>query len=155
MRLSDILSAGFLLVFGLVLYFLIIPDQIGSQSWGGLAPDFFPRLIARLLLILTALLLAVQLISVWRRAPHTEAAMLPIRLPELAFIGAASIVLMVAYLLMREVGYIVAAMFIIAAAGVAMGSVRRTLLQLPLMVFIAPAVIYLIFRYFFIIYLPA
>ncbi|ADZ69547.1 tripartite tricarboxylate transporter TctB family protein [Polymorphum gilvum] len=159
MRTSDILSGLFLLGLGLALYAVIIPDQIGSMSFGGLPPDFFPNLIARLLIGLTALMLVLRLLAVLMRAPQAESGQPPLGLAEFAFITAAATMLVAVYWVMVAHSFIAAGVLAVMATGIAMGALqrerRRHLWQLALLAVGAPAAIYLAFRYLFLIYLPA
>lgn len=156
MRASDIVSGLVLLAVGLVTLYGVIPAQISSRSFGGVAPDFFPRGIAWLFLALVTLLLVSRIVAVVRAIPSPEPADLPMRGADVLFIAAAAAVLAATYWLMATVGFIAAGIFAVAVVGVAIGGWRRrNLIQVAALGAVAPLLVYLAFRHLFMIYLPA
>lgn len=155
MRNSDLISGFVLFVLGMVTLLVIIPDQIGSSSFGGLPPDFFPRILARIFIVMTLVLLLTRGWAAWRSMPHTEPIVVPLGVKQAAFITGASVCLFVTFWLMANVSYIVAAIFIVATAAVAMGRPLKNPVRLVLTAVAGPVVIYLVFRNLFLIFLPA
>jgi hypothetical protein len=104
MRRADIISAGVLLVLGIVTIFGVIPAYVtGSASTTDLSPAFMPYVAAVLGTASIALLLFTRL----ARKGTDEPA--PLTKESWFFIGAATVVLAVTFVLMEMFGYLPAA----------------------------------------------
>lgn len=154
MRLSDLIAGIFLVVAGLVLIFGVIPAQIGSRSFGGLPPDFFPRVLAWIFLGLAVLLVAARGVAFARQLPQLENADPPLKWRQALFISGAGLCLLVTYWLMANVGYIWAGVFAVGVIGIAMGELKSHPLRLVLMMALGPLLIDIGFRHLFLVFLP-
>lgn len=115
MQRAELISAAVLTVLGLVAILWIIPDHvtIGMQS-GELSPAFMPYVAAALGTAAMALLLVVRIARRVAGTPDTDDAPPPLPRQSWYFIGTASLVLVVTFVLMSGFGYLVGAAAIVA-----------------------------------------
>lgn len=148
MRAADIASGAVLALFGLVTLVAVIPAEVGGAVEHGVAPDVFPRVLMWLVTLLATLLVVSRLAS---RRKADEAS--PLRAENFYFIVGASLVLLVAFVAVRYLGFIVGGALTIALAMLAMDGRRRPA-RLVTTVLLAPVAVYLVFKHLFSVYLP-
>lgn len=110
MRRTDIICAGLIFALGLVTIFYVIPNYVtGAGGTGELSPAFMPYVAAVLGTLAAVLLLVVRLV---RGGDDHESA--PLTARSGLFIGIATSVLIVTFVLLDFVGYFWGAAFIVA-----------------------------------------
>lgn len=153
MRHSDILSGCLLTALGLAMIFVFIPAEVSGTSDYGLAPDFFPVTLAWLFTGLAALLVVIRIVPALLGGWTGEDEAVPMRRGDWAFIAGAVVFLAVGYVAMERVGFVPAAIAVIAVLMIAMGGLRNWI-ALGVVSAATPFVIDAAFRHIFLIYLP-
>jgi len=148
-RRSDLISGALLVLFGLVMIFIIIPDQIDSTGEYGLDPKFFPVSLLWLVVIMAIALVGSRL-ALPAGALDDEA---PIDGKNWLFIVGASLYLTAGFIAVTVVGFIPATILMIAVLMYLMG-VRDEWLKLAAVSVVAPLFIYFAMRHVFTIQLP-
>ena len=155
MRRADIVAGLFLFAVGVLTLVLVIPAEISGHSDYGLAPDFFPRLLIGLFILLAALLVLHRMLARRRVAEERESQEAPMKRADWIFITGTSVFFIFVYFVMTYLGFIVAGIFTIAAVATVMGSLRSNPFRLALISLIAPIVIFYAFKELFFVFLPS
>ena len=138
MRRTDIVTAGFFVVLGLLTIVVIIPTYVTRSAQSGeLSPAFMPYVAAALGTGAMALLLVARLA---RKGAKDEPAPLP--KGSWAFIGTATVVLAVTFVLMELFGFLVGATAIVAGFMALARANRKTTVATALSL---PIVLWLLF----------
>ena len=120
----DLISGVVTFVFGLVLYFLIIPSGIEvGEATGGLSPRFFPNLSALIIIFLGALLFLVNLRSLSPSESSEEK-------EHLTWSNTANIILLTALsfggiAMFKYLGYLITAPLLVGAFMIIYGGFKR------------------------------
>lgn len=134
MRQADTISSALIFILGLVILFIIIPNQIPGHAGEGYALQAadFPRAIVIVMTVLSGILLVSRLA---RFSPDDDSAS-PINRRHLTFLAMAAIILVVIFLLMKIAGFLIGGAFTIACFMIVMG--ERKLLPIAMMAILAP-----------------
>ncbi|QKV19667.1 tripartite tricarboxylate transporter TctB family protein [Oricola thermophila] len=154
MHRTDILS-GLLLAFaGLLTIYVIIPTQISGHSDYGLAPDFFPRVLAWFFVILSVTLVGHRLFQLMTSKPATENDEPPMHVHDWLFIAGFAAFMVAIYALVDFAGFIVGGAIGIAVVSSLMGDLRKHPFRLATISLIVPVAVYYAFKKFFFVFLP-
>jgi len=110
LRRSDIISGSLLALAGLLMIFVIVPQQIASSSDYGLDPAFFPLAVLWLVVAMAALLAVTRIRQ--PADPPDEAPVLDRR--NWAFIVGAGVFLVLAFLAIKTLGFVIAGTLMVA-----------------------------------------
>lgn len=148
MRRADIIAGLLLTLAGLITIFVIVPQEVGSTSPIGIAPDVFPLTMLWIITGLSVLLVVSRLVM---RQGASDGP--PLELHNLAYIGVAAIALAAGFIAITTLGFLVGGAAIVAFTMLVMGA-RRYPLRLVLVSVLGPAAIYLVFKHVFTVFLP-
>jgi hypothetical protein len=110
LRRSDLISGSLLVVAGLVMIFIIVPQQINSSSDYGLDPAFFPLALLWLIAVMAVLLVATRL-----RQPADPSDQEPVfDRRNWGFIIGASLFLVLAFVAIKTLGFVIAGTVLVA-----------------------------------------
>lgn len=154
MRRSDILTGLLLALAGLLTIYVIIPAQISGHSDYGLAPDFFPRLLAWFFVALSVALAGHRMFQAWASRPATESDEPPLYVHDWLFIAGFAAFMAALYAIVSFAGFIVGGAIGIAVVSSLMGDLRKHPVRLAAIALIVPVVVYYAFKEFFFVFLP-
>jgi putative tricarboxylic transport membrane protein len=149
-RRSDIISGSLLVLFGLAMIFIIVPNQISASSEYGLDPKFFPVAVIWLLIFMGVLLVVTRLGT----QPDAEGSEPVLGLRNWLFIGAFSLFLVLVFLAINTLGYVLAGILMVALLMVALDIRNRNWAQLIGVSILAPFAIYYALYHIFSVQLP-
>lgn len=150
MKRADIYSGGLLFLLGLFTIYVIVPMQIDSGGDYGLDPSFFPVTTLWLIVLMAAVLIGHRLLIV----KDSDGSPAPLDGLNWLFIGAAAVLLAIAYYSIITIGFIATSLILIAILMIAIGARRENWLALATVPIIAPLVIYFLLDRIFVVQLP-
>lgn len=138
----------FWILFGLFLYFYLIPGQIADARQYGVSPRYVPNAVAGLI----SLFGVAMSITGYRGRNKKNQAQYTFNARELRFIAFSLLVIMANIIAFTYIGYLVPAMFAIAVLMYGYGN--RNYIKIALCSVIVPLCIKLFFAYTLQMYLP-
>jgi len=147
MKKADIISAGIVTAFGLLLLFVIIPGWVPRHEEGGygLGAQVMPRITATLVTVLAALFFFARILDRRQQSAleSQEDAAAPIPRSSWVFLGTASLFIIAMTATFQWLGFLAAGPLTVAGFMIFMG--ERRPIPIVLTSVISPAVIYLFF----------
>ena len=110
MRRSDIISGSLLVLAGLLMIFVIVPQQIASSSDYGLDPAFFPLTLLWLIIAMAVLLVVTRI----RQPPDPPEKEPVLDRRNWGFIVGATVFLLVGFIAIEKLGFVIAGTLMIA-----------------------------------------
>jgi hypothetical protein len=150
-RRSDIVSGILLVLFGLVMIFIIVPQQIKSSGDYGLDPKFFPTVLLWLLVTMAVLLIATRLRT--QTEPADEEPILDAW--NWLFIGGFSVFLILIFVAIKTVGFVLAGSATIALLMFTIGFRHLRWIELVGVSVLAPLAVYFALYHIFSVQLPS
>ena len=154
MRRTDILSGLLLALAGLVTIYVIIPAEISGHSDYGLAPDFFPLVLAWFFVVLAVALAGHRIYQTVAGKPETEGDAPPLYVHDWLFIAGFAAFMAVLYAIIEYAGFIVGGATAIVVVSSLMGDLRKHPVRLATIALIVPVAVFYAFKTFFYVFLP-
>jgi hypothetical protein len=150
-RRADIISGSLILLSGLVMIFVIVPQQIKSSGEYGLDPAFFPLALVWLIVLMGALLVITRI---------PQAADPPAAEPVLdrwnwGFVLVAGVFLVLGFIAIRTLGFVIAGTIMVAALMLALEWRNLRWIELIGISAVAPFIIYWLLFNIFNVQLPS
>ena len=151
MRRSDLISGSLIVLAGLVMIFVIVPQQIASSGDYGLDPAFFPLALLWLIVIMGALLVATRVTQ--PADPHDQAPVFD-RWNWAFIIGATAFVVLV-FIGLETLGYVITGTLMAAALMFALEMRNLRWFEMIVVSAAAPFTIYWLLYNIFSVQLPS
>ena len=151
LRRSDIISGSLLTLAGLLMIFIIVPQQIASSGDYGLDPAFFPLALFWLVVVMAALLVVTR-VKQQPDPPDTEPVF---DRWNWAFIVGAIVFVALSYIAIQELGFVIAGTIMVALLTIAIEMRRINWIEIVAISVAAPFAIYWILYNVFSVQLPS
>lgn len=151
MRRSDLISGSLLTLAGLLMIFVIVPQQIASSGDYGLDPAFFPLMLLWLVVIMAALLVATRV----KQPPDPPDAKPAFDRWNWVFILGAVLFLVLSFIAIQALGFVIAGTIMIALLMIAIELRRLNWIEIVGISAAAPFAIYWLLYNIFNVQLPS
>ena len=151
MRRSDLISGSLLTLAGLLMIFVIVPQQIASSSDYGLDPAFFPLALLWLAVIIAALLVATRV-----KQPPDPPDIEPVfDRWNWIFIVGATLFLVLSFIAIEALGFVVAGALMVAVLMIAIEIRHLRWIEVAAISLVGPFAIYWLLYNIFHVQLPS